>query len=121
MKAYKPHASNHPYAPIIARIVIRGDRYGLDGCLTHDKDQPLIEFYDERYEHNEWLMPTMNGQFVSRYYLSTLLHDRSHYGLILDGGVPEWRGNPEPLEEILAWAANTTGLKGEGGDWGKSR
>ncbi len=38
--------------PMIARFVRKGDRYGLDGCLTHDEDNPLIEFYDARYDHN---------------------------------------------------------------------
>ena len=40
------------------RIVRAGDRYGRDNCLTHDKDEPLVEFYDSRYPHTEY------GQFV---------------------------------------------------------
>ncbi len=66
------------------RIVRAGDRYGLDNCLTHDKDEPLVEFYDSRYPHCEY------GQFVSRYYVATILgtdrYGSGVGGLILDGG-----------------------------------
>ena len=43
------------------RIVEKGDKYGLKDGLTHEGDEPLVEFYDTRYEH------TNLGQFVSRY------------------------------------------------------
>jgi hypothetical protein len=65
------------------RIVQTGDRYGLNFCLTHDKKDPLVEFYDARYPHTEF------GQFVSRYYVSTILEGQNR-GLCLDGGEPEW-------------------------------
>jgi hypothetical protein len=70
------------------RIVNKGDKYGRDFCLTHDGDRPLVEFYDARYPHTEF------GQFVSRYYVETILSDKGNgsknTGLNLDGGVPEW-------------------------------
>ena len=59
------------------RIVRAGDRYGRDFCLTHDKDEPLVEFYIGDY-------------FVSRYYVATILgtdgYGSGEGGLILDGG-----------------------------------
>ena len=62
------------------RIVDTGDNYGLNNCLVNDSD-PMVEFWD---------MNTFpEGQFVSRYYVSTILEDESG-GLNLDGGVPEW-------------------------------
>ena len=71
------------------RVVNKGDKYGRDFCLTHDEDKPLVEFYDSRYPHTEF------GQFVSRYYVSTLLgedrYGRAEGGLCLDGGnANEW-------------------------------
>jgi hypothetical protein len=42
----------------------------------------LVAFYDTRYEHSNF------GQFVSRYYIDTILKGTA--GLCLDGGVPEW-------------------------------
>jgi len=66
------------------RVVNKGDKYGRDFVLTHDSDKPLVEFYDSRYPHTEF------GQFVSRYYVSTILgtdgYGRAEGGLILDGG-----------------------------------
>ena len=66
------------------RVVFRGEGYGLNDSLIHDKDGVLVEFYDNRHG-------TDRGQFVSRYYASTLLeNDNRGRGLILDGGVPAW-------------------------------
>lgn len=50
------------------RIIHEGDRYGRDDCLTHDESEPMVEFFDKTYI--EGFTPL--GQFVSRYYLSTL-------------------------------------------------
>ena len=71
------------------RVVNKGDKYGRDFVLTHEEDKPLVEFYDSRYPHTEF------GQFVSRYYVSTLLgedkYGRAEGGLCLDGGnANEW-------------------------------
>ena len=52
--------------PFNARLILKGETYGLNDVLTHDKPEPLIEFYDARYMHTKF------GQFVSRYYLSTI-------------------------------------------------
>jgi len=74
------------------RFVNKGDTYGRDFCLTHDKDEPMIEFYDARYPHTEF------GQFVSRYYVETL---RGHTGgLILDGGIPAWTVSASGMEQV---------------------
>ena len=74
------------------RFVNKGDTYGRDFCLTHDKDEPMIEFYDARYPHTEF------GQFVSSYYVETL---RGHAGkLILDGGIPEWTVSASGMEQV---------------------
>jgi hypothetical protein len=80
------------------RVVRKGDRYGLSFCLTHDKDEPLVEFYDARYPHTEF------GQFVSRYHLSTIL-ERDNAGLCLDGGVPEWSVSANDMAAVRAWLA----------------
>ena len=73
------------------RIVFKGDKYGLDWCLTHDEDEPMIEFYDAEYDFDIDLDGQVLGQFVSRYNAKTLLEDdRQSRGLNLDGGVPKW-------------------------------
>ena len=78
------------------RIVNPGDKYGLNFCLTHEGTKPMVEFYDSRYPHTQY------GQFVSRYYLDTLL-DGSTYpnGLCLHGGVPAWVVSADGMKQVL--------------------
>jgi len=76
------------------RIVCKGDGYGLG--LTHTKDEPMVEFYDTRYPHTEY------GQFVNRYYVSTLLEHKRN-GLCLDGGTPEWSISANDMNIVRAW------------------
>ena len=78
------------------RIIRNGDKYGLNDCLTCGVDQPLIEFFDTRYEH------TPLGQFVTRYYVETLL-DREPGGLLLDAGNHEWSVTANGMERIRNW------------------
>ena len=66
------------------RIVNAGDTYGRNDCLVNDKAK-LVEFYDKRYLQDSWMG---RGQFVSRYYASTLL----------DGS-----GYPNGLCQVMVW------------------
>ena len=50
------------------RIVARGDGYGVDDAIVHTESEPLVEFYDGRTQP-----ASRRGQFVSRYYLTTLM------------------------------------------------
>lgn len=77
------------------RIVSKGDKYGRDFCLTHEGDKPMVEFYDARYPHTEF------GQFVSRYYVETILGDGNEKcGLSLDGGIPEWTVSASDMDTV---------------------
>ena len=88
------------------RVVNKGDKYGRDFCLTHDSDKPLVEFYDVRYPHTEF------GQFVSRYYVSTILGDDGYgpknSGLNLHGGVPEWTVSEQDMETVRDFLKGVT-------------
>jgi hypothetical protein len=88
------------------RIVNKGDKYGLDNCLTHEGDKPLVEFYDTRYLHTEF------GQFVSRYYVETILSDDGYgpkdCGLILHGGVPEWTLSAKDMDTVRNFLKEVT-------------
>ena len=76
------------------KLLLEGDKYGLDDCLTHDEEDPLVEFYDRQHADAD----APEGQFVSRYNLSTLLKsdryddvkERWARGLNLHGGVEAW-------------------------------
>lgn len=81
------------------RIVNTGDKYGRDDCLTNDKDQ-MVEFYDNRFDHKSSMG---RGQFVSRYYTSTILNGNYPDGLCLDGGVPEWTVSAESMKQVVEY------------------
>lgn len=87
----------------LVRLVKKGKRYGATSRMIHDQDDPLVEFYDPRFEHCEY------GQFVSRYLLSSLQdHQLKHpgRGLNVEGGVHEWEIGGEALERTIRWAEN---------------
>ena len=82
------------------RILRKGEKYGLEDCLTHKERKPLVEFYDYRHRNDkEW----KRGQFVSRYYAGTLLKHDLNFGLLLYGDSPEWTVSADYMREILAW------------------
>lgn len=85
----------------LVRIVNKGDNYGLKWKLIHEKDEPMVEFYDMDYMHTPY------GQFVSRYYMSTLLKEEGYangtIGLRLDGGVDEWYISANNMRLIHMW------------------
>jgi len=83
------------------RVVFKGDRYGLNWCLTHDEDEPMIEFYDAEYDFYVDLDGRVLGQFVSRYNADTLLRRDLNRGLCLHGGVPKWSIDKVCLNVIL--------------------
>ena len=82
------------------RVVSNGDLYGLNDCLKHE-GEPMVEFYDARYEG-----PTFGprGQFVSRYYISTLAEHPANIGLNLQGGVPAWSMPADQVQEAVKYA-----------------
>lgn len=77
------------------RIVRNGESYGRNNVLVHSQAEPLVEFYDSRYLHEGW---DGKGQFVSRYYVSTL---QQHQGaLSLHGGEPEWTVSSDEMQVV---------------------
>lgn len=95
------------YGGFAVVLVRKGDKYGLDNCLTYDEVEPMVEFYDADYAGKRGF--TSLGQFVSRYYLKTLT-ERPIAGLCLDGGVPKWSIRAEPLADALKAVLLTVGI-----------
>lgn len=105
-------ANGHAY---LARIVFKGDKYGLDGCLTHDKDDPVVEFYLQTSEvvgrSLKWEELDEPWWFISRYYVSTFLGlcEYSHRGgpvasgMCLDGGYPEYSLSAADCLKVGKW------------------
>lgn len=57
----------------------------------------IVSFHDNHYIKGF----TPQGQFVSSYYLKTLLKARTEGGLRLDGGVDAWTVNSEDFARIV--------------------
>jgi hypothetical protein len=83
------------------RVVQTGDKYGRNDCITHDK-APLVEFYDSRYDHADWMG---RGQFVSRYYVDTIMDGDYPNGLCLYGSEPEWIVSANEMRQVQEYLA----------------
>lgn len=90
---------NDNQVKINVRIVRKGDTYGLNDCFTHDKDIPLIEFYDDRYKQGFGEL----GQFISRYYTDTILKHSTLCGISLEGSIPDWSINSDNVKQVQAY------------------
>ena len=90
------------------RVVNKGDKYGRDFVLTHEEEKPLVEFYDSRYPHTEF------GQFITRYYVATILGDNVHRldeetgALHLDLGIPAWTVSERHMDIVRAYLKGYT-------------
>ena len=106
MKVFKEFTAANGI-PFTIRIVFKGGQYGLNDCLVHDKAEPMIEFHDARYK-TRGFDPEL-GQFVTRYYLKTLLGlDQWGSGNVRNGinlhlGEPNWKIDGETLVKIVSW------------------
>lgn len=90
------------------RLVEQGDKYGLNLCLTHDEAEPLVEFYDASYDFDKDESGKVLGQFVSRYYMSTLAGEyNGTFGLCLDGGsADEWSVDANSMKLVGDWLSD---------------
>ena len=94
------HFTSHN-VPFVANILEKGDNLGLKNTLIHEHIEPVVQFFDARYPHNPL------GQFVSSYFLSSLLHGSSkHSGLLLDTGSPDWCIDQKDMKEVCQWLDN---------------
>lgn len=82
----------------LLRLVCSGDCYGCSDAVRHENTAPLVEFFDTRFPH------TPLGQFVSRYYASTLLEAAPfESAFVLDGGNPQWQVSAPAMASAIAW------------------
>jgi len=114
------------------RVVRKGDKYGLRDGLTFGSEatpkdptssirrtsdaaaargEVLVEFYDATYANHPGFVEQNGGdprgQFVARYYLSTL-KEHPDRGICLHGGSPDWTINRQNLAEAIAYAVGIT-------------
>lgn len=86
------------------RVVLAGDKYGRDDCLTHDSAEALVEFYDATQDPDRF---GDRGQFITRYYCSTIVDSTG--GLNLYGGVPSWQMSDEQMKRVRAYLQGFAG------------
>jgi len=96
--------------PFNSRIVKKGEAYGRDNCLVHEEDEPVVEFFDARYPFWSDTDGQVLGQFVSSYYVKTLLSkdgcsttDSRETGIDLHGGEPDWFVTGEQVAKALEY------------------
>tara|TARA_R110000796_G_scaffold19029_9_gene57275 strand:+ start:1620 stop:1904 length:285 start_codon:yes stop_codon:yes gene_type:complete len=82
------------------RLVNKNDKYGREWRLTHDENDPMVEFYDSRCLDSS----TGLGQFVSRYYVSTMMEVED--GLNLDCGIDGWEISGDGVEKVKEFIKN---------------
>jgi len=82
--------------PFNVKVLKKGDTYGLNKCLTHEDERPVVEFYDARHDFDP------EGQFVSRYYVETLLEDEEG-GLDLMGYEPSWKLDHFDMKKVRSY------------------
>jgi len=84
------------------RVVTQGMKYGQEGVLTREHDEPLIEFYDLRHPpETEMAYTGVNGRFITRYRLETL---RSmSCGLALDDENDDLIITPDDHERLMTF------------------
>jgi hypothetical protein len=94
----------------MVRIVPMDGKYGRDFCLTHDRTEPMVEFYDTRYAHTKDEDGTILGQFVSRYNLETILQVvAKNHGINLHEGVLSWQIGADAISDIGQWINDIQG------------
>lgn len=80
----------NPYGVVmIVKLIEKGDTYGLNNSVMHDKWDPIVEFR------------LSSGYTISSYYLSTLKETEN--GIWLDASNDTWVVDKENIQEVLTW------------------
>ena len=89
----KPTKKEKKIGKYVVRTILKGDKYGLNDCLTYDENNPMIEW---------WIVTdkSPNGYFISRYYLSTM-QENPNQGIMLCGHEPDLTVKPYERKEAI--------------------
>jgi len=109
--AFSTEVINDKLNIFTARLVLPGQAYGSNMCLRNETGAPMVEFYDLDHRFTKDTDGTMLGQFISRYYVSTLFEDwNPRRGLNLEGGVAKWSLDSDAVEYSLGFCLENMGL-----------
>ena len=95
------HVTNDQDVTFHVRIVREGDKWGRDDCLTWDDERPAVEFYDATADPAKF---GPRGQFVSHYFLETILEGHPDFGIDLHHGVIRWSITGRNKQQVIEWA-----------------
>jgi len=88
--------------PFRVVLLLDGKSYNYPlGGSQRNGTEPLVEFYDLRYHNVRGFTP--DGQFVSRYYLESLVGRDRRYGLDLQGDVSDWTIDASTMLSVILW------------------
>lgn len=97
---FKVFFDNKTKQPWVVRIIKHGDKYAVDRSglpeLIHNGTEPLVEFYDGRFEQTEY------GQFVNRFFVRVVLQ-RGSSEIRLDQDVRDSTIHGECMGRITKW------------------
>jgi hypothetical protein len=79
--------------------VRKGERYGLNDCLVHDQDEPLVEFEDV----TSLSKPAAEHLIVARYPARVILQKEAGDDLWLYGRTLIWRIGPHEIRKMQEW------------------
>ena len=88
----------------LARLVRPGDKFGQH--LDLSVAEPQVHLFDTRYNFNQHL--GFVGQYVSGYFVSTLVRNTYPNGLQLDGGNEEWALSADNMQTLIEWLKEET-------------
>jgi hypothetical protein len=89
--------TNQHGVSFMVKVVKNGEHvFSKSNRRVINKGRTLVEFYDTNKSD-----PDANVQFVSSYYVSTLISSGSKNGLCLDTGSSTWVLSETELEEVL--------------------
>jgi len=81
---------------IKVRFIERGDKHGRNNCLTYDKPEPIISFYDVTHDPEGKYM-------ISSYYVDTIREHPYTEGLCLDGSHSQYDLSRYDMALVKAW------------------
>ena len=84
-----------------ARLVLKGESYGLNDKLTHEKEEPMVEFF---FNPKPGDLMSNPPYFVSRYYISTFLSIKG--GLLLDTDIKIPNLSAEDVKTVQEFILN---------------
>jgi hypothetical protein len=101
------HVTNEAGRRFLVRCIRKGDRYGLNGCLLHDGDDPVIEITDVTPPGETG--PPAWQSFLARFPARTVLGWGTGGGVWLSGHDEAWRLSPAQVRQVVEWVRRCLG------------